>query len=381
MVSRGKKEDVVRTATPDSMKLGAGRFLRFLYWRLRRQPRVAPHMLAVLPGFLWHAVRLSCISRLSAHGRPRVAIALMDAMGDIIAAEPIARLARRRYPGAWICWITRTPFVSLPDSYPDVDRTFGVGCLTEWMLLRNLRLFDVVWDLHHDGRICLKCCIPLDKPGVLQNEHNYYDHGNLLDMHCDSAGLPRLADGPRSTPSSAVIASVGALSLPLRFVAIHCVSSDPRRDWPADKWRQLIAAMRSEDLAIVEVGLRPLVVAEDGDRQRALCGKLSILETAEVIRRAALFIGIDSGPAHLANAVGTQGVILLGAYAGFQSYMPYSGGYASGETATIVRADGPVADLEVAQVLGAVRAALGRRRSGAIDAALVRVGEPPDSRH
>jgi ADP-heptose:LPS heptosyltransferase len=279
----------------------------------------------------------------------------MDAMGDIVAAEPIARLARRLYPSARICWITRSQFVSLPASYPEVDNVIGVGCLTEWMLLRHLKLFDAVWDLHHDGRICLVCRVPLVKPGVLQNEHNYFDLGNLLDMFCDSAGLPRLTDGPALNPPPASVANVDSLLLPSRFVAIHCVSSDPVKDWPADKWRDLITQILAvQGVAIVEVGTRPLVVTHDGPRVRNLCGKLSMLDTAEVIRRADVFIGIDSGPAHLANAVSTPGVVLLGAYKHFRSYMPYSGGYATGETATVIRIDGPVAGVSVEDVFASV---------------------------
>ena len=54
----------------------------------------------------------------------------------------------------------------------------------------------------------------------------------------------------------------------------------------------------------------------------------AVAESAEIIRRAALFIGIDSGPAHLADAVKTPGVILLGRYLTWDYYMPYTGFYA-----------------------------------------------------
>jgi heptosyltransferase-3 len=346
------------------VKLGALDFVRFFYWTLRRNRAAAVHMLGVPPRFLLSAARLFRLFRISRVRRPVVAIALMDAMGDIVAAEPIARLARRLYPGAHICWITRSQFVSLPDSYPEVDDVIGVGCLTEWMLLRRLKLFDVVWDLHHDGRMCLFCCIPQVKPSVSQNEHNYYNLGNLLDMFCDSAGLPRLSDGPSLNPPSASVKSVDALLLPPRFMVIHCVSSDPNRDWPADKWRDLIAQIiATQDVTIVEVGTRPLVITSDGARMRSLCGKLNMLETAEVIRRADVFIGIDSGPAHLANAVATPGVILLGAYKHFHFYMPYSGGYATGDTAAVIRIDGPVAGVSVEDVFTSVVARTGRDRS------------------
>ena len=45
-----------------------------------------------------------------------------------------------------------------------------------------------------------------------------------------------------------------------------------------------------------------------------LSNKLSILSTAEVIKRSSIFIGLDSGPSHIANAVGTKGIILMGDY-------------------------------------------------------------------
>ncbi len=346
------------------MKLGAREFLHYFYWTLRRNQTAgrkwaaAAHMLMVLPGFIRTALHLIRHIRMTGDCRPKVVIALTEHLGDIVAAEPIARLARRRFPDAWICWIARAPYVSLPGSYPEVDHVATVGCLTEWMLVQRLGLFDVVWDLHINGRICPQCSIPQIKPGALPDQQNYYDYGNLLDIQCLAAGLPKLSDGPTLTPPPAAVATVDALALPSRFIAIHCVANDTRRDWPADKWVELVARILAADptVTVVEVGLRPLLVPRDNARQRALCGTLTLLETAEVIRRAHLFIGIDSGPAHLANAVGTPGVILLGTYAGFCSYMPYSGGYASGETASIVRADGPVAGLPVDAAFAAVLA-------------------------
>jgi ADP-heptose:LPS heptosyltransferase len=45
-----------------------------------------------------------------------------------------------------------------------------------------------------------------------------------------------------------------------------------------------------------------------------LCGRLTPRESAAVIERADLFIGHDSGPLHLADAVGTPCVGLFGSY-------------------------------------------------------------------
>ena len=115
---------------------------------------------------------------------------------------------------------------------------------------------------------------------------------------------------------------------------------------------------------MAEIGLHPTVITEDSSRERSLCGKLTIDQTTAVLSRATLFIGIDSGPAHLANAVGVPAVILLGSYKGFAGYMPYSGGYADGTRADIVRTDGPMDTLPVAAVVQAMRSRLRQSWTG-----------------
>ena len=86
---------------------------------------------------------------------------------------------------------------------------------------------------------------------------------------------------------------------------------------------------------------------------KSICGELTILESAEVIRRAKLFIGIDSGPAHLANALGTPGVILMGSYLGFERYIPFSGHYGDGSNARLIFTDGPACLIDVNDVVQA----------------------------
>lgn len=332
---------------------------KFAYWALARKPNAAFHMVRVLPRFVASAVRLLAAVRWSRDRRPVLAIALLEHIGDIVAAEPIARLAREAFPGHRVFWITRRVNQGLIESYPDVDRIVTVGCLTEWMLLWRLGLMDVVWDLHVGNRICNECGVPLVKRDGAPDLDTYFRFGNLLDVQCLCAGLPKLARAPRIDPPGTARAAVDALGLPERFVAIHCRSNDPRKDWPADRWRLLIAEiLKRWNIEVVEIGIRPLVAGDDTGRLRDLCGGLSILETAEVIRRASLFVGIDSGPAHIGNAVGTPGVILLGDYVNFRNYMPYSGGYQDGRMADVLHAAGPVADLPVACVLVAIKTRL-----------------------
>ena len=91
-------------------------------------------------------------------------------------------------------------------------------------------------------------------------------------------------------------------------------------------------------IPVCEIGMTQFI-KKSPNMYKSLCGKLTILESAEVIRRAKLFIGIDSGPAHLANAVGTPGIVLMGSYLGFNKYNPFSGDYGNGSNAKLIYSD------------------------------------------
>jgi ADP-heptose:LPS heptosyltransferase len=289
-------------------------------------------------------------------GRQVIAIAMVEHLGDVVATEPVVRHVRAANPEAYIIDVVRDTYRELADANPNVDEVLTVRCLTEWMHLARGRVFDRTVDLQIPGRVCPVCNVRLVNPTADKRiaMNNYYHHGNLLAIACKCGGLPVLDETPNVYITPAEVSAVDALNLPPRYVVVHCTSNQDVRDWDTTKWRQFTAELMSRhDIAVVEVGLAPLVQSND-QRYLNLCGKLSILQTAEVIRRAAVFIGIDSGPAHLANAVGAPGVILLGHYRWYTRYMPYSGAYACGEQATILYADGPASTLPVERVIQAV---------------------------
>jgi heptosyltransferase-3 len=339
--------------------MSLGRLLRMMYWSIRKDWRVLPHLATVLAGWL---TKLIALRARGLTGRGTVAIGLVEHLGDIVAAEPISRFARAEYPDARIVWVARKPYVSVPAGFAGVDAVIGVTCLTEWLLLRACGLGDPTWDLHINGRYCPRCQIPVLKQGTAAalDADTYYRSGNLLAVECLSAGISVLTEAPVLPVDRLASDAVDQLGLPTRFIVTHCRSNDPAKDWPRASWMNLVEAIESEHgLAVVEIGLEPLVIAQDEGSRRSLCGQLSINQTAEVIRRAALFIGIDSGPAHLANAVGTPGVIMFGQYKGHDAFMPFSGRYEDGKGADIIRSAGPIDKLAVAPVLEAVGRRLG----------------------
>ncbi len=100
------------------------------------------------------------------------------------------------------------------------------------------------------------------------------------------------------------------LYLPLKlredYIVFHAGVSWENRTWDYDNWIKLFQLLTIG-------GHRITLIGSGGDYNfngaaTNLVGKLDFQETTEVIARAKLFIGIDSGPLHIAQAVGTPSV-------------------------------------------------------------------------
>jgi ADP-heptose:LPS heptosyltransferase len=285
-----------------------------------------------------------------------VTIALIEHFGDIVACEPVVRHVLRTRPNACILWCLRAPYRELVDHNPCIDKVVIVDCLTEWILLRTSGIAGEFVDLHPRGRRCLACDFPLKKPegepGL--NINNYYNFGGLLQAFSRSAGLFGLEiSGSRLTIPAATVKVVDGLKLPDQFIVFHTKSNESERRWSDEKWTVLLESIRNEfEIFTIEIGLIP-TVSSTSPRYRSLCGQVNLIELAEVIRRATLFVGIDSGPAHLANAVECPAVILLGRYHHFSDYFPYAGFFASGG-ADVLRTSEDLSSLAAEKVLEAV---------------------------
>lgn len=119
----------------------------------------------------------------------------------------------------------------------------------------------------------------------------------------------------RSTTACCLLPTAGCR----RLVVFHVGAGTSAKCWPAEHWRELLGRM------IVEAGARVVLVGSRRDSSFAgrimqgnrwpgvadWTGRLSLRETAALIESADLFIGPDSGPAHLAAAVGTPAVVLF----------------------------------------------------------------------
>ncbi|HEY5297441.1 MAG TPA: glycosyltransferase family 9 protein [Verrucomicrobiae bacterium] len=288
--------------------------------------------------------------------RELVIIVLVEHFGDIVACEPVARYLKQNNPDCFLVWICRKPFVELIAYNPHVDRVIIVSCLNPWLRIRSLRIGHRQIDLHFNGRGCAICRRPIQNCNGDSNINikNYFEIGGLLKSFSLGAGLPALDETPQLYFPTGLEEKIQALHLPEKYLVFHCKANESTRDWLEENWRQLQRLVFEEyGLPIIEVGLDSVLQgSQNNDGVINLCGKLNLLESALVIQQARLFVGIDSGPAHFANAVQCPGVILLGHYRGFQNYVPYSGYYAS-DGAMLVRAEN-ITQLRISSVLNAI---------------------------
>lgn len=104
-----------------------------------------------------------------------------------------------------------------------------------------------------------------------------------------------------------------------RFIAISLGTKFLVNDWTGDRWKQMLTEVSKlyPELPVVAVGAeseRDLVddcLASWRGQAANLCGKTSPRVSCAVLARALLFIGHDSGPMHLASAVGAPCVALF----------------------------------------------------------------------
>lgn len=291
--------------------------------------------------------------------KQNIAIVLTEQFGDIVACEPVSRYVREQFPSENIIWIVRKPFVEIVKFNPHLDGFHIEYSVLETILLLENQAFDKVFNLHISNRFTeytrqVQKNLLADKLNI--TVYTYFFHGCILEVFSEIAGLPRLNQTPQLYLPPIIQNRINELQLPLQFVVIHAQSNLPSKNWNTSHWHQLVNdILDNSAYVVIEIGLNPEIETVNA-RIRNLCGKLSLLETAEVIRRSKLFIGIDSGPAHFANALGIYGVILLGKLADFDNYMPYSGQYQTGENVTVVRQQGkPCSQLHYEPVWNAVK--------------------------
>ncbi len=271
---------------------------------------------------------------------------------------PAVALLKRLNPDASLTYLIEDPYRRLVEGLPGVDRVLAVPAGQNRRdfirLLKRVRgqRFDAVLDFHGGPRASwitafsgarLKVGYAIRwKPSLYGVRvprrpdegklHSVQTHTALvraLGFAFDDADIPPvLLPEPTKEERSRVEGLMGEAGLQTgRFVILHIGAGNVYRDWGWENHSALLrllggrpglkfaliggAGDQSRQASVIDGAVRA-PGSLDPSRISGLAGRLNLIETKELIAKAALFVGPDSGPMHIASATRTPIVAFFG---------------------------------------------------------------------
>ena len=284
--------------------------------------------------------------------RPRRVLFLkFFGMGSLLRAWPLFDAAKRRYPGAELHLLTFRANRELASRLGIFDRLLTVDParglrLVPQVLARMGSLaagrYELVVDLeffsNFSAFLSLITLAPVRvgyaRPGLgawIQTRAVPYDASGpvsrvfaslarSIDAPAVAAWPPPLASRPGDAERAARLLAEAGVGERERVIVVNPASSDLslERRWPADRFAWVCDALegRARAVFVGAAGERAAIddVASRLGRARVvnLAGRTDLGALLALIRRASAVLTNDSGPAHLADALGTPAVVLYG---------------------------------------------------------------------
>ncbi|HYO25584.1 MAG TPA: glycosyltransferase family 9 protein [Lacipirellulaceae bacterium] len=278
----------------------------------------------------------------------RILIVRLTALGDVVHGLPVACALRAAFPDATIGWVVEGRNADLLTGHPALDHV--IPAPRRWMkspraildLRRRLRAlrFDVALDLQCLTKSAVAAWLSgarrrIGKAGAHGRELSRWIHNELAEVggrhvvdHYLDLLKPLGVEAPAvefDLPERVVDARTADATLRDRgllrrqFAVLNPGAGWASKIWPADRYGAIARHLRAKhglsSLAVwgmpEERALAEAIVASS-DGAAHLAPPTTVLELAAVSRRAALFLGSDTGPMHLAVAVGTPTISLHG---------------------------------------------------------------------
>ncbi len=133
---------------------------------------------------------------------------------------------------------------------------------------------------------------------------------------------------PHSVPDDADWLHADRFTRQPPLLAVHLGAGTRAKRWPVSSWMTLIDRYLNDGWRVVIVGgCEDIPLAsgiEHHERLRDWAGTMTVSQTTALLERADLFIGADSGPAHLAASVRTLSVILFSGTNQPRQWRPWS---------------------------------------------------------
>lgn len=331
----------------------------------------------------------------------RVLIVRLGALGDILHAAPVVAALRASRPEARVDWVVDARHRAITELLDGVDRLIVwrapevIGPEGLWSALSTLRAaqYDVALDLQGliksamlarlsgAARVVGFGAASLREPAArmfYSDTVTPFDDGHVIEKNLSvlpAVGVAAVAGPVRFKPvSSPIIERFVTESFAGRpFAVLNPGAGWPNKQWPVERFGALARWLR-DGLGLAscvtygpQEGALAARVVEASERAAVMAPPTSIPDFVALVRRACLVVAGDTGPMHVAAAVGTRVVGIFGPTSSVRNGgfgMPASSQVSRYDTCVCHYArrctlDTPCVDeIEVAEVSAAVEVAL-----------------------
>jgi lipopolysaccharide heptosyltransferase I len=275
----------------------------------------------------------------------RILIVKPSSLGDIVHALPILKPLRQRFPGAKISWLVMPAFASLLEGHPQIDRVipFERKRLASWWRnpLALLHLFDLRQELRNQFDLVIdlqgllrsawltyltKSPVKVGFDNAREGSRWFYSHRvpvpsddvHAVDRYLSVAEALRCEKLPaefvfasNESDRSAVTAMLNGID---RFAVLMPGTNWVTKRWPSEYFAQTVAPLREQFglKVIVAGGADIAALASQIPADLNLAGKTNLRQLVALLERSDLVIANDSGPMHIAAALGKPLVTMYG---------------------------------------------------------------------
>ncbi|HEX7906428.1 MAG TPA: glycosyltransferase family 9 protein [Chitinophagaceae bacterium] len=268
-----------------------------------------------------------------------------SSIGDIVLTTPVIRCLKKQVPDAQIHFLTKDAFRSVVEHNPYIDKLHVLAHSWELMMEElKTETYDYIIDLHHNVktlRLKKELGIPSFsfyklniekyiytslKINLLPNKHivdRYLKTVESFEVKNDGGGLDYFISKEEETKKEDIPASHYA-----GYIACVIGAAHGTKRWPVHKWKEFCKAM---DHPLILLGGK-----EDAERGKEIaslddvkiynaCGKFSINESADLVKKAKAVVTNDTGLMHIAAAFKRPVISLWGNTVPSFGMYPYYG--------------------------------------------------------
>jgi len=305
-----------------------------------------------------------CLKRLKLPEKVRkILVIRLDGIGDVLLSTPVYEALKKRYPYAKLTILVSSYTKGVIEMNPYIDSIFvmkdtwvssgnWINLSETLSMLRNIRKesFDIGIDLRGDirnillmffGRARFKIGYGITGGGFLINKMPSYEKNmhevdkNLkLIEELDCKVVDKRLQIYYSQADEESILNLlerKHVSKDDMLLAIHMEAGYPSKSWKKERFLQLLQEMNKRDYGkIILIGGGN----NDNDFRNVYerlkfnyintIGKLSIRKLAVLLERCAVLISCDSGPVHVAMAVGTPCIVLFSGTNDLKQWGPFN---------------------------------------------------------